>query len=95
MGRVLVFSKKAMTAPRISCTKAVKPGQPVKIRISGNNSCTILKIIAPDGKELHQFRVRGQEGVYVPAWNEPKGNYQILATGAVGGMTSTAKFTVQ
>ena len=95
VGRVLVFSKKAMTAPRISCTKAVKPGQPVKIRIGGNNSCTIIKIIAPDGKELHKFRVRGQEGVYVPAWNEPKGNYQLLATGAVGGMTSTAKFTVQ
>ena len=95
IGRILVFSERAVKAPQVSCTKAVKPGEKVQIKIGGNTHCSIVRILAPDGKEIEQFRIRGTNGYYVPTWNNPKGKYQVKVTGAVGGRTSVCTFILQ
>ena len=95
VGRILFCSPVPVTKPVIKLAdKKVVYGKALSLDLDGFCNTAILKIYNPQGICVRETRVSPGKTQFVPAWNEPEGEYTAELVNIAGGLKTKVHFSV-
>ena len=96
-GRIFACLEHVAKTPVISCAsaKTVKAGSEIRFKIRNLDKTAIVTIRDAKGNVVHEQRTIRPEVRFIPAFNDPAGNYTATVKDVIGGKQTQVKFTVQ